>query len=190
MNISDRVGGNQETRVRGVKESDHVLKKIVDCKERVGSWRTDIKFNQMTEEEFERDHELEVYSHLKKKPIKMYQDIFKEDLEPSDRLDVPPVKIPLKPNHESIPPYNAKVPIPIPRYLDKAAQNELARIIKSGALEEVRHPTHYSLHFLFRSQALLTVTPLFDLSTTFSPSTTLWTQWATPWMGAAISNGA
>ena len=55
----------------------------------------------MTEEEFER--ELEVYSHLKKKLIMMYQDIFKEDLEPSDRIDVPSVKIPLKPNQGANP---------------------------------------------------------------------------------------
>ena len=68
---------------------------MVYIKERVRSWRTDIKFNQMTEEIFEEDHELEVYAHLKKKLIKMYQDVFKEDLEPSDRLDVPPVRIPL-----------------------------------------------------------------------------------------------
>ena len=71
----------------------------------------------------------------------MYSDVFKEDLEPSNRLDVPPVRIPLKPNQESIPTYNAKVPIPTPRYLERAAQKELTRIIKSGALEEVPHPT-------------------------------------------------
>ena len=58
MDINDRVGGTKETRVRGVKEADQVPKKIVDIKERVGSWRTDIKFNQISEKEFERDHEL------------------------------------------------------------------------------------------------------------------------------------
>ena len=79
----------------------------------------------------------------------MYSDVFKEDLEPSDRLDVPPVRIPLKPNQESIPTYNAKVPIPTPRYLERAAQKELTRIIKSGALEGVPHPTrNYCKAFL------------------------------------------
>ena len=65
----------------------------------------------------------------------------KEDLEPSDRLDVPPVRIPLKPNQESTPTSNTKVPIPAPRYLERVARKELARIIKSAALEEVAHPT-------------------------------------------------
>ena len=110
MNISERVGGTKEPTVRSVKEADQVPEKIVDIKERVGSWRT------LTEEKFEKDHEFEVYAHLKKKLIKMYQDVFKEDLEPSNRLDVPPVRIPLNPNHDSIPSYN-----PTPRYLEKAA---------------------------------------------------------------------
>ena len=113
----------------------------MDIRERVGSWRTDIKFNQVTEEKFEKDHEIELYDHLKKKLIKQFADVFKEDLEPSDRLDVPPVKIPLKPNHESMPKYNARVPISTSRYLEKAASKELARILKSGAFEEVTWPT-------------------------------------------------
>ena len=124
-----------------MKEAEHIPEKMVDIGERVGSWRTDIKLNQMTKEKFEKDTELEFYAQLKKKLIKMHSDVFKEDLEPSNRLDVPPVRIPLKPNQESIPTYNAKVPIPTPRYLERAAQKELTRIIKSGALEEVPHPT-------------------------------------------------
>ena len=35
------------------------------------------------------------------------------------------------------------MPIPTPRYLESAAQKELARIIKSGALEEVSHPIRF-----------------------------------------------
>ena len=140
MNMNDRVGGTREA-VRSVKEAEHIPEKLVNIKERVGSWRTDIKFNQVTEEKFEKVHEIEVYDHLKKKLLKIFSNVFKEDLEPSDRLDVPSVRIPLKPNQESIPTYNAKVPIPTPCYLERAAQKELARIIKSGALEEVTHPT-------------------------------------------------
>ena len=95
----------------------------------------------VTEQKFEKDHEIELYDHLKKKLIKQFADIFKEDLEPSDRLDVPPMKIPLKPNHKSMPKYNARVPISTPSYLEKAACKEVARILKSGVLEEVTWPT-------------------------------------------------
>ena len=45
--------------------------------------------------------------------------------------------------------YNAKIPIPTPRYLESAAQKELARIIKSGALEEVTHATRFCCKAFF-----------------------------------------
>ena len=63
-----------------------------------------------------------VYSKLRDKLLKMYYDVFKENVSPADRLNVPPVEIPLVPNHEEIPVYNAKIPIPTPRYLESAAQ--------------------------------------------------------------------
>ena len=81
--------------VRTVKETEHTSEKLVNIRERVGSWRTSIKFNQVTEEKFEEDHEKEAYSNLRKKLIKHFSDIFKEDLDPSDRLNIPPVKITL-----------------------------------------------------------------------------------------------
>ena len=52
----------------------------------MGSWRTEINFNQaLTEEQFERDHEMTTYANLKKKLLKMFDDVFKEDLDP--RID-------------------------------------------------------------------------------------------------------
>ena len=48
---------------------------MVDIKERVGSWRSSIKFNQITEEEFEQDHELKMYAHLRNKLIKQFDDV-------------------------------------------------------------------------------------------------------------------
>ena len=54
--------------VRSVKETEHNPEKLVDIRERVGSWRTSIKFNQVTEEKFEEDHEIEVYTNLRKEP--------------------------------------------------------------------------------------------------------------------------
>ena len=74
--------------------ADDITKRMVDIKERVGLWRTDIKFAQVSEEQFEKQHEKKMYTDLRKKLIMMFDDVFKEDLTPEDRLDIPPVKIP------------------------------------------------------------------------------------------------
>ena len=78
------------------------------------SWRTNIRFNQITEEKFEEDHEEAVYTHLRNKLLKQFPEVFKEDLTPNDRLNIEPVKITLKPGHENVPMYNALVPILTP----------------------------------------------------------------------------
>ena len=80
----------------------------MDIKERVGSWRTYINFNNVTEEQFEDQHEIAVYEHLRQKLLKQFSDVFKEDLDPQDRLNIEPVKIELKEGHESLPKYNAR----------------------------------------------------------------------------------
>ena len=135
-----------------MKKTEHKPERLVDIRDRVGSWRTSIKFNQVTTEKFEEDHEIEVYTHLRNKLIKQFDDVFKEDLSPEDRLDVPPVKLSLKPGHENIPLYNAPLPISTPRYLEKAVDKELSWILKSG-----QHGQHVE-HSLFRSLAAQTVT--------------------------------
>ena len=87
MLLSDRVGSSRDMApcfVRAVKE--HIPERLVDIKERVGSWGTSIRFNQITEEKFEEDHEVEIYTHLRNKLIKQFDDVFKEDLSPEDRL--------------------------------------------------------------------------------------------------------
>ena len=71
MSLADRVGASRDMTpcfVRSVKETEHNPEKLVDIRERVGSWRTSIKFNQVTEEKFEEDHEIEVYTNLRKEP--------------------------------------------------------------------------------------------------------------------------
>ena len=50
----------------------HPPKKLVEVKERAGSWRTSIRFNQIAEEEYEKDHEMAVYNALRGKLLKMY----------------------------------------------------------------------------------------------------------------------
>ena len=59
---------------------------MVDIKERVGSWRTDIKCVQILEEDFEKNHEKKVYANLRKRLIKMFDDVFKENLTSADRF--------------------------------------------------------------------------------------------------------
>ena len=69
-----------------------------------------------------------MYTDLRNKLIRMYEDVFKEDLTPDDRLDSDPVKIPNIPEHESVSPENTKVAIETPRFLESAAKKELSRI--------------------------------------------------------------
>ena len=54
--MNDRVVGALEA-IRKVKETEHTPEILVNIKERVGSLRTGIKFNQVTEEKFKKDHE-------------------------------------------------------------------------------------------------------------------------------------
>ena len=70
---------NTQDRVRSVKE-------VVDIKERVGSWWTHLKFAQILEEDFEKYHEKKVYANLRKRLIKMFDGVFKENLTPADRI--------------------------------------------------------------------------------------------------------
>ena len=159
----------------------HPPKKLVEVKERAGSWRTSIRFNQIGEEEYEKDHEMAVYDALRNKLLKMYEDVFKENLTPSDRIDGPPVEIPLVPNAEEVPVYNAKIPIPTARYLESAAQIELARMIASGALKEVTHATRYCCKAFFVQKPGSPDSDPSDLSATSSQSTRLSTLWGTPY---------
>ena len=59
---------------------------MVDIKERVGSWCVDMKFTQISEEDFEKDHEKKVYANLRKRLIKMFDEVFKENLTSADRF--------------------------------------------------------------------------------------------------------
>ena len=98
--------------------------------------------------------------------IKQFADAFKEVLTPEDRLDIEPVKIQLVDHHESIIPYNVKVPIDATHYLESTARKELKRILTNGALEEVHHttPSSCSRPSLFRSQAVRLVTYLKNMN--------------------------
>ena len=65
MLSSDKTGASRDIEpglVRSIKETQQP-EKLVDIRERIGSWRYSIKFNQVTEEKFEEDHEIGVYTH-------------------------------------------------------------------------------------------------------------------------------
>ena len=53
--------------------ADDIPKKMVDIKERLGLWRTDIKFAQVSEEQFE--HEKKMFTDLRKRLIRMFDDV-------------------------------------------------------------------------------------------------------------------
>ena len=61
MSPDDRAGESRKepSYVRAVTEHKPP-ERLVDIKERVGSWRTYINFNNVTEEQYEEQHEAEV----------------------------------------------------------------------------------------------------------------------------------
>ena len=79
----------------------------------------------------------------------MFDDVFKDDLTPTDRLDIPLVKIPFVSHLEDVTPYNSKIPIDTPRFHESAARKELGRILRSWALEEVHQPTPWFSYAFF-----------------------------------------
>ena len=65
---------------------------------------------------------------------------------------------PLVPHHERSAPHNVKIGIETPRFLESAARKELSRILKSGALGEVHHPTPWCSKAIFL-RAQMTIHP-------------------------------
>ena len=68
-------------------------------KERVGSMRSKLEMNQLTEVDWEDERKCE---ELKKQWLRYFSDIFKEDLGKEDRIDIDPIKINLVENHAEI----------------------------------------------------------------------------------------
>ena len=68
-----------------------------------------------------------MYADLRKRLIRMFDNVFKKNLTPADRLDIPPIKIPIVLHHEDVTPYNSKIPIDTQTFLESAG-----RILRSG----------------------------------------------------------
>ena len=73
-----------------------------------------------------------MYADLRKRLIRMFDNVFKKNLTPADRLDIPPIKIPIVLHHEDVTPYNSKIPIDTQTFLESAARKDLGRILRSG----------------------------------------------------------
>ena len=66
-----------------------------------------------------------------------FPDVFKEDLEKEDRIDIAPIKIDLVNNHEDIHVFHPKTAVDVPAYMEEAARKELARMLKAGMIEQI-----------------------------------------------------
>ena len=104
--------------------------------ERQGSIQIKLKFHRVDEENIDMDQDV---AKLRKKLMQKYSSVFKKDLGPKDRLNMDPVKVELVDNPETM--GNCMVPVEKPRHLQSAAKEELARLLKTGCLEPVNHPT-------------------------------------------------
>ena len=79
-----------------------------------------------------------MYANLRKRLIKMFDDVFKENLTPANSLDVPPVKILLVPHHEDFTPNNSKIPMDTPSSKKGTLEDSQVRSTRRG-------PPSYSL---------------------------------------------
>ena len=83
----------------------------------------------MNEETIDENQDVEK---LRKMLLRKYSAVFKHDLGKEDRFNIDPVKIEL---------INAMIPSETPRHLQGAAAEEFSKLLKSGCLESVHHPT-------------------------------------------------
>ena len=109
---------------------------VEPIQERQGSIRSALKFQKMSEETIDEAQDVEK---LRKKLLRKYSAVFKRDLGKEYRIIIDPVKIELIDDSRDM--GNAMIPSEAPRHLQDAADEKLARLLKSGCLEPVHHPT-------------------------------------------------
>ena len=140
--------GMRESRLNRVKErekeesesEDIERQKLVEIKERIGSLRTKLSFQELEEEDVEENRKCE---ELRKQWLRDFSDIFKETLSKEDRLDVPPIKIDLVQGHQNIQTFKPKTPIEVSPYMEQAAKKELSRMVEAGMIEEIDYYTEH-----------------------------------------------
>ena len=72
-------------------------RELCTLQERVGSLRTHLEMKEMNEEEWEDER---ACNNLKKKWLRDYPGVFKEDLDINDRIEMEPVEVDLVENHQ------------------------------------------------------------------------------------------
>ena len=92
----------------------------------------------MTEDDWEDEKRC---NDLKKQWLRDFPDVFKEDLEKEDRIDIAPIKIDLVSNHEDIHVFNPKTAVDVPAYMEEASRKELAIMLKAGMIEQIEGNT-------------------------------------------------
>ena len=122
-------------------------KELCILQERVGSLRTHLELKEMNEEEWEDE---KACSNLKKSWLRDYPDVFKEDLDMNDCIDMEPVIVDLVDNHKGIHAFHPKTGVDVPAYLEEVARIELQRMLNPGILEPVQGNTQNLSRGFFR----------------------------------------
>ena len=128
-------------REREESESESIERqKLVEIKERIGSLRTKLSFQDLKEEDLEESRKCE---ELRKRWLRDFSDIFKETLTKQDRLNIPLIKIALVEGHQNIQTFKPKTPIEVSPYMEPATKKELSRIVEVGMLDEINYYTEH-----------------------------------------------
>ena len=120
--------------------------KLVEIKDPKGSRRTSIRFIAVNDDEIEIDKKLK---ELKKNLLKEFRDVFKTNLEKSDRINMPPMKIETIKGADRIRRTNFMTAIETPLHLQSAANEELQKMLKAGFIEPCHHSTEWCARSFF-----------------------------------------
>ena len=129
----------REDKVRKVTVTDAKESPAVEIKERVGSKRSQMKFSEMDDQDFDSSKQMDS---IKRRLLKEYEDVFKTQLSREDRIKIDPVVIETVDNYNSFKPINHMTPIECPLHLQSAAKKELKKMMDAGFLEECLKPLH------------------------------------------------
>ena len=124
-------GETEDEEEEGMKQKKRKVeeRELFTLQERVGSLRSHLEMKEMSEEEWEDEKRC---SDLKKSWLKDFPDVFKEDLEKEDRINMEPIVIDLVDNHKDIHVFHPKTGAEVPAYMEEAARKELQRRLNAG----------------------------------------------------------
>ena len=106
--------------------------KLTDVKEKKGSQRTRIVFNEQDEGNFDNNQKM---GQLRDTLLKEFKDIFTTELTINDRINLPPVNIETVANKASFRPIKKTTAIETHLHLQSAAGKELSKMLNARFLE-------------------------------------------------------